>query len=107
MKPSSLNNEVLRGFLRLDEPLDEADRETQEIQLTAMREAAVKYAESYTGLPLQAENAECLDNHEDVTLAILALVADMHENRMANLDKQTYTNKTVECILGMHSYNLL
>lgn len=107
MKPASLNNEFLYGFLHLDEPMDDTEKKVQEVQLSAMLEAAFKFAESYTGLPMQTENGECLDNHEDVTLAILAIVADMHENRMANLDKQTYTNKTVECILGMHSHNLL
>lgn len=107
MKPSKLTIEYIRDFLRID-PGDDADQIIT-AELSAMHAAAVQYAESYTGLPLAAdeEGERCLDDYEDVTIAILAIIADMYETRSSTLEKRTYKNQTVECILSMHSYNLI
>lgn len=107
MKPSEITTEFLKDFLRIDDLDEKAERATI-AELEAMQAAAIQFAESYTGLPMLSEEGEhCLDNYEDVTLAILALVADMYERRTANLERQAYENKTVECILSMHSFNLV
>lgn len=107
MKPSEITTEFLREFLRIDD-LDENAEKATVAELNTMQAAAVQFAESYTGLPMLSDEGErCLNDYEDVTLAILALVADMYENRTANLDKPIYKNKTVECILSMHSFNLI
>lgn len=107
MKPSEITAEFLKDFLRIDD-LDENAEKVTAAELNTMQMAAVQFAESYTGLPMLSEAGErCLNDYEDVTLAILALVADMYESRTANLDRPTYQNKTVECILSMHSFNLV
>ena len=107
MKPSELTTDYLRDFLRIDD-MGKAEQEITNRDLEAMQAAAVKFAESYTGLPITSESGDrCLDDYDDVAIAILAIVADMYENRAASVDKQTYQNKTVECILSMHSYNLV
>lgn len=98
MKVSELDDRYLADYLRLDDP---EDTELQEVK-TAL-EAARAYAGSYTGL-----SEEEMDRHEDITTAVLVLAADMFENRNLYLDyKNKETNKAVECILGMHSMNLL
>lgn len=98
MKISELDREYLAGYLRLDDPAEIELREA-EMALTA----AKAYAGSYTGL-----SDEEMDQHEDMTAAVLVLAADMFENKNLYLDyKSKETNKAVECILGMHSMNLL
>ena len=106
MKPSEITTDCIRDFLRIDEMGPEQEMIGKELE--SMRSAAIKFAESYTGLPITSESGDrCLDDYDDVAIAILAIVADMYENRAASVDKQTYQNKTVECILSMHSYNLV
>lgn len=71
MKVSELDDKYLAGYLRLDDPGDIEIQETN----TAL-EAAKAYARSYTGL-----SDEEMDQHEDMTVAILVLAADMFENK--------------------------
>ena len=47
-----------------------------------------------------------LDQHDDITIAVLALISDMYDNRSVSV-KETGVNRIVESILGMHSVNLL
>ncbi len=106
MKPSEITVEYIRDFLRIDTGEDIDSIIISELE--AMKAAAIQYAESYTGLPMISKDGEkCLDDYEDVTFAILAIVTDLYEARSANLEKRTYQNRTVECILSMHSYNLV
>lgn len=97
MKPSELTDKYIAEYLKIDDTED----------VTPMKEAAFAFASAYTGLPQTATEEKSLDDHEDITIAILALIADMHENRIANLDKQSYANETVERILAMHSVNYI
>ncbi len=98
MKISELDSRYLAEYLRLDEP-EEVELREVESALTAAR----AYARSYTGL----SDGE-MDRHEDMTAAVLVLAADMFENKNLYLDyKSKETNRSVECILGMHSVNLL
>lgn len=85
--------EVIREFLR-DDCI--SDSELQRFWLRA-----VKYIESYTGL-----SRERLEALPDVVGAMLALVADMHDNRQYQ-GERSYINELIDSILGMHRENLL
>ena len=98
MKISEITVDDLANYVRLDEP---EDIEKQEIE--RMKSSAISYMTDYTGL-----SEEDLDKHEDLTQALFVLVADMFDNRNLYIEgKATNINKSVECILGMHSINLL
>lgn len=71
-----------------------------------MKTSAIAYCKSYTGLT-EAE----LDNYEDITVAVLALISDMWDKRIATMEGASYNksvfNAVIENILAMHSVNLL
>ena len=96
MKVSEITLEYIMEYTRIDAP-DEAEQKL----LDAIKVAAVSYASSYTGL-----EPEELDQHEDITLAVLALISDMYDNRQMYVDKSN-VNRVAETILGMYSENLL
>lgn len=78
------------------------DMETEDdTEIEALKKAAVEFVKSYTGL-----KEEELDVHEDITIAVLMLIADMYDNRQMQVEKNSM-NRTAETILGMHSVNLL
>ena len=98
MKISEVTTKDIQNFIRLDDP---AEIETSEIEM--MKKSAIEYIKSYTGL-----SDEELDKYEDITQALFILVADMFDNRNLYIEGKTSNiNKSVECILGMHSTNLL
>ena len=98
MKISEVTTQMLAVYLRLDEP---SETELQEIE--RMGESAKKFICSYTGL-----TEEQLEEHEDITQAFYILIADMFDNRNLYIEgKASNINRTVKCILGMHSVNLL
>lgn len=98
MKVSEITTQTVAEYLRLDEvPANLSDILT----------AATAYVSSYTGLPVTAEAEEdCLDNHEDVSIAVLVVCREMFDNRTLYADKSN-ANKIIENILGMHCRNLL
>lgn len=96
MKVSEINKEIMQEYLRIEEP----DEQEQSL-LKSIHQAAVSYAGTYTGL-----SVEQMDKHPDITVAVLALMSDMYDNR-AIQTKETGTNRIVESILAMHSENLL
>lgn len=67
----------------------------------AMRSAAVAYCTGYTGL-----SAEELDEHEDITIAVLTIISDMWDNRAMSIDRSN-VNRVAETILSMHCVNLV
>lgn len=69
--------------------------------LEAMKVAAINYCIGYTGLTEME-----LDDHEDITIAVLTLISDMWDNRSMTVDRST-PNKVADTILGMYSVNLL
>ena len=69
--------------------------------LEILKKAAIEYTKSYTGL----SDAE-LEEHEDITIAVLVLISDMYDNRQMYVDRNN-TNRVVDTILGMYSKNLL
>jgi hypothetical protein len=66
-----------------------------------MQAAAIAYCVGYTGL-----TNEELDNHEDITIAVLTLISDMWDNRSMTVDRANI-NRVVDTILGMYCINLL
>ena len=75
--------------------------DTEKVTIEAMRTAAINYCISYTALT-EAQ----LDEHEDITIAVLALISDMYDNRLRYVDKGN-VNRTVETILNLHCFNLI
>lgn len=72
-----------------------------EAYLKNLKKAAVEYAKNYTGL-----DEDRLEEHEDITIAVLVLISDMYDNRQMYVDKSN-TNRVVDTILGMYCENLL
>ena len=88
-----------RGQHIREEPKEMEEADNREI--LTMKTAAVEYCKGYTGL-----TEEQLDQHEDITIAVLMLIADMYDNRQLQVDKNIM-NKTAETILGMYCVNFL
>lgn len=63
--------------------------------------ASKAYVRSYTKLT----DTE-LDEHEDITIALLVLCSDMYDNRQTTVDGSN-ENMIVSTILAMHSKNYL
>ena len=98
MKVSDVDSTYLANYLRIDYP-NEADL----TELTNIISNVIDYITNYTGL-----TTEEIDSHEDITDAMLILCADRYDNRNLYIDsKINNINKSVNCILGMHSVNLL
>ncbi len=98
MKISELTLETIANHLReMPDNLDENDKSLIEAMLTA----SIDYCKGFTGL-----TAEELDSFEDTTIAVLALVSDMWDNRSMTVDKAN-TNRVVDTILSMHCTNLV
>lgn len=93
MKAGELTGQDVLAFLRLDEGED--------ISPDALLAAAKSFVRGYTGL-----SDEEMDEHEDITLAILALCADLYENRTVS-GETSQANRVVEAILGMYRKNLI
>lgn len=70
--------------------------------LAAMQISAVEHAKGYAGLT----DTE-IEEHEDITIAVLALISDMWDNRQTTITGARSANRLVENILSMHSTNLL
>lgn len=69
--------------------------------LEKLKTAAIEYAKGYTGL-----DESRLEEHEDITIAVLVLISDMYDNRQMYVDKSN-ANRVVDTILGMYCENLL
>ena len=76
-----------------------AEGETE--YLENLKKAAIEYVKSFTGLSLAQ-----LEEHEDITIAVLVLVSDMYDNRQVYVDRNN-TNRTVDTILNMYRINFL
>lgn len=98
MKISEMTTADIWQHIREDpENMEESDNK----EILTMKTAAVEYCKGYTGL-----TEEQLDQHEDITIAVLMLIADMYDNRQLQVDKNIM-NKTAETILGMYCVNFL
>lgn len=92
MRVSQVTGQTVRDYLRVaeDEPL-----------LEAIRGAALHYIRSYTGL-----TDEQMEQHEDLSVALLVLCAEMYDNRQMTVQDERI-NPVISQILASHSVNLL
>lgn len=100
MKLSEITAADVGSYLRLEK--DQVKAHTK--QLAAIMEAARRYIESYTGIPIEE-----LDEYDDLWPAFMVLCQDMFDNRSMYPDAKFSgsANRVVESILGMHTRNLL
>ena len=96
-KVSEITYQDVADYIRLDE-LDKNDINT----LNNLINISKTFIKNYTGL----SSDEDLDKHEDFIIVVFTLCQDMWDNRTLYIDKNNL-NKVVECILCMHSINLL
>lgn len=96
MKVSELDEVYIAQYLKLDEP-DEEDF----IFVRTCFEAAKSFVKTQTGL-----DDERMDEHDDLTIAVLVLIQDMHDNRRMYVDK-TNVNKVVDSIIYQYAENWL
>lgn len=81
-------------------PMDE------QMQCSAVAEAAELYASGYTGLGCQRGSRESSEPNRDLQYACMVVAAEMIDNRQM-VTQYTTCNPTVMHILNMHSVNLL
>lgn len=94
MKTSELTLDVIKQYLRIDGNEDD-------ILLNAFLNASIQYCTSYMGCTL-----EDLEKYDDVTIVILALVADSYEVRQFTTSTVT-TNPIMQGVLDLHCSNFL
>lgn len=94
MRMSELTEQEVLAFLRIEEAEGDIDP-------SVLLSAAKSYVRGYTGL-----SDEELDQHEDITVALLVLCSDMYENRLVTVESGN-VNRVVDSILGMHCNNLV
>lgn len=94
MKTSELTLDVIKQYLRIDGNDDD-------ILLNAFLSASIQYCTSYMGCTL-----EDLEKYDDVTIVILALVADSYEVRQFTTSTVT-TNPIMQGVLDLHCSNFL
>lgn len=98
MKISELTQGVILNHLReYEDNLEEKDGQL----LDAMKKAAIEFCKAQTGL-----SEKELDEHEDITIAVLTLISDMWDNRSMTIQRNN-VNIVVDAILGMHRMNLV
>lgn len=91
---STLTIITLKEYLRID---DDEDNNLLDLILLASK----GFIKSYTGLDEVA-----LNKLEDIPMVILALSAEMYDNRQFTVDKSDIS-PVIKIILDMHSINLL
>lgn len=92
MKLSELTVEAAAQHVKAD---------PDDCMLSVYLDAAKSYVLNYTGLT-ETE----ADSLPDLAVAALILTADFYDNRQATVENSN-VNKVLDCILGMHRYNLL
>lgn len=93
MKVSEITADTLKEWLGISDGEEEA--------LAAVLSSALKTAQSFTGLSLEE-----LDEHEEITIAILGICNDYYNGNRPQA-ANTNMNKMSESILAMHSKNYL
>ena len=96
-KISEITAQDLADYIRIDETLD---ADTTNL-LNNLLTVAKTFVCNYTGRTPE----EC-DTYPDFVIVIFILCQDMYDNRTLYVEKDNL-NKVVDCILGMHSVNLL
>lgn len=68
-------------------------------ELRMLKDGAVAYVSSYTKL-----SKEKLDEYEDLTIAVLIIIAEMFENRTFTVESDSI-NPIAKSILDLHDHN--
>lgn len=92
MKLSQVTLDIIRDYLRIPEVGPE---------LPLIRDAALHYIRTYTGLG----DAQ-LEDHEDLSIALLVLCAELYDNRQMSVQNGRM-NPVIEQILSAHAVNLV
>ena len=97
MKLSEIDVPFVKEYLRQDS--DEDDK-----LIEVILEGAKDYIAKYTG-----QSLEQLDDSEDLTIAVLVLVAEFYDNRTISVNERVNLriNSMLESLLGRYSLNLL
>ena len=95
MRVSELNKDIIKNFCKED--YDDNDA----LIMSVMLPAAKAYICSYTGM-----SKDQLDGHEDITVALLVIVAEMYDNRRLTVDVDR-VNPLAKGILDLHDNNLI
>ncbi len=101
MKVSEITVVDVAQYLHYDEEQISNLTAAESKELDEFKKIAVAFVCSYTGL----KEAE-LDAHEDISIVVLVLCQDMHDNRCLYVDKGNISFM-VKTILDMHSVNLI
>ena len=97
MKISEIDVPFVKEYLRQDG--DEDDK-----LIGAIFEGAKDYIVKYTG-----QSIEQLEDSEDLTIAVLVLVAEFYDNRTINVNDRINlrVNSMLESLMGRYSVNLI
>jgi uncharacterized phage protein (predicted DNA packaging) len=94
MKISEVTRDIVKNYCHVHHAQDDA-------LIEAILIGAKGFVQSYSGLTL-----ESMDLHEDMSIALLVLCAEMYDNRSYSVDNHSI-NPVVKTILQMHSINNL
>lgn len=97
MKISGITLETVKMYLRVDD-------DTEDILIESFISAAKDYIVNYTGRTLDE-----LEAYEDISLAILAIVGEMYDNRTVGINDKLNirVNELIPNLLSRHAFNLL
>lgn len=97
MKLSEVNLEFTKEYLRQD-----GDDDNTVIQ--ALIDSAKNYVSNYTGVSL-----DDLEEHEDVVICVLLLVAEFYDNRTISINDKLNlrVNTMLDSLLSRHAINLI
>ena len=97
MKLSEIDVPFVKEYLRQDG--DEDDK-----LIGAILEGAKDYIVKYTG-----QSLEQLEESEDLTIAVLVLVAEFYDNRTISVNERINLriNSMLESLIGRYSVNLI
>lgn len=105
MKISEVTIDTLKNYIHVNHSEDDT-------LLSAILVGARSFIMGYTGLPLTDDPTttdvveDNMDAHEDLTIALLVLCAEMYDNRSYSVDNKELNN-VVRTILQMYSTNNL
>ena len=83
--------------------------EAEKSYILGLKDAAVAYVKSHTGIEgveNPDKNGRRLDDYEDITVAVLALISQMYDNRQMTISSDK-VNPVVPMLLGIHDFNLI
>ena len=93
-KVSDITPQMCAEYLRIPEP-----RQEDLTTLQGFLDAAVAFVRNYTGLA-------DLDLHPEFRIPVFMLVQNFYDSRSIQIDTRDIEH-VFECILGMHSINLI